>query len=418
MTKTIIYNINELVTCSGFSSKHKEEMNDLHIKYDSAIYIEDEIIKDIDSESIIFSKYMKDDIILIDANKKCVLPGFIDSHTHLVFGGYRENEFYQRINGATYMEIMEKGGGIINSVNATRKATAQELIDKSLIVLKSMLSYGVTTIEAKSGYGLDLDNEIKQLEVAKDLEKLQPIEIISTYLGAHAYINTDNMSKNEYISFMGKVVLPVIKERNLARFVDAFVEKNVYSIDEGRKILTDAKKLGFKIKIHADELSCLEGSKLAAELKCVSADHLLYASDEGINCLANNNVITTLLPLTAFNLKENYANGRKFIDKGCSVCIATDFNPGSCFSENINLAILLSNLYMGLTIEEAITAVTINAAAALSLEKSIGSIDVGKQADIIILDYDSYKFIPYHLGSSSVNRVIKKGKIVFSKENK
>ncbi|MEF9983375.1 MAG: imidazolonepropionase [Oscillospiraceae bacterium] len=416
MKKKLILNAEELVTCSGFNAKKGKEMMDLHIIENGGVYIEDGIIKDVDTTKNILSRYNKSECEIIDATGKCVLPGFIDSHTHLVFGGYRADEFNWRLRGDSYMEIMERGGGISNSVTATKNADKKSLTATALKRLSSMLSYGVTTVEAKSGYGLDFETEIKQLEINKDLGNLQPIELVSTYLGAHSVPKEyKNGKENEFIDYIIENVMPIVKERELAEFVDIFVEKNVFSVADGRKLLTKAKEMGFKTKIHADEIVSLGGAELAAEVGASSADHLLHVSDKGIADMAKANVIATVLPCTAFNLKENYAPARKMIDEGCAVAIATDFNPGSCFCENLALAFMLATLYMDVRVEEAVTAITINAAAAVGREKTIGSIDIGKQADFAILEFPSYRYIPYHIGVSSVETVIKKGEIVFSK---
>ncbi len=416
MGKLIIKNANELVTCSGFTAKKgKEEMNNLHIIENGAVYVVDGIIEAVGTTDEILAKYSEADCEVIDATGKAVLPGFVDSHTHLVFGGYRADEFNWRLQGVSYMEIMQRGGGIINSVSGTANASKEELIETALKRLKSMVSFGVTTIEGKSGYGLDFDTEIKQLEALKELEALQPVEIVRTFLGAHSVPKEYKGKEDEFIDFMIEKVMPVVKEKDLAEFVDIFVEQNVFTVEHGRKLLGKAKEMGFKTKIHADEIVQLGGAELAAEIGCTSADHLLQASDAGIEAMAKNNVIATVLPVTAFNLKEDYARGREIIDKGCALSIATDFNPGSCFCENIAFAFLLCTLYMNISVEEAVTALTINGAAAVGRENIIGSIDIGKQGDIIVLEFPSYKYIPYHIGVSSVEKVIKKGKLIFDR---
>ncbi|MEG0092022.1 MAG: imidazolonepropionase, partial [Oscillospiraceae bacterium] len=384
---------------------------------DGAVYVEDGKIVDLGTTAEVLSRHSKENCQVFDAKGRAVLPGFIDSHTHLVFGGHRADEFNWRLRGDTYMEIMERGGGIANSVTATHSATKQELTKTALRRLSSMLSFGVTTIEAKSGYGLDFDTEMKQLEVMQELEDLQPVEIVKTYLGAHSVPKEYKGRENQCVDNIINNVLPTVKEKHLAEFVDIFVEKNVFSVEDGRRLLNTAKELGFKTKIHADEMVCLGGAELAAEVGATSADHLLQASDKGISDMAKAGVVATVLPCTAFNLKENYARGRKMIDEGCALAIATDYNPGSCYCENLALAFLLATLYMDIRVEEAVTAITINGAAAIGKEGEVGSIDIGKQADFAVLEYPSYKFIPYHIGTSSVQTVIKKGKVVFERYN-
>jgi imidazolonepropionase len=314
------------------------------------------------------------------------------------------------------MEIMKRGGGIVNTVEATRQASANELLQSGIKRLDSMLSFGVTTVEGKSGYGLDKDTEIKQLEVMNHLDGIHYIDIVPTFLGAHAVPEDFKGRTDEFIEYMMQEVMPQVAERKLAEYCDVFCEKNVFSIDQSRRLLTRARELGLKAKLHADEIVQLGGAELAAELKATSADHLLQASDEGIQQMAQANVVATLLPGTAFSLKEPYARGRFIIDNNCAVALASDFNPGSCFSESIPLIFALATLHMDITTEEAVSALTINAAAALDRADRIGSLDVGKQGDLVVLEYPSYKFIPYHVGVSTVEKVIKNGNLVFDKE--
>jgi imidazolonepropionase len=333
-----------------------------------------------------------------------------------VFGGYRAEEFSWRLRGDSYMEIMQRGGGIVNTVNATRQASAEELMQSGIKRLDSMLSLGVTTAEGKSGYGLDRDTEIKQLEVMAHLDQIHYVDVVPTFLGAHAVPEEYRGREDAFIDFLTRDVMPPVADRKLAEFCDIFCEKNVFSVEQSRRLLTRAKDLGFKLKLHADEIVQLGGAELAAELGAVSADHLLQASDKGIKDMAAAGVVATLLPATAFSLKEPYADGRKMIDSNCAVALATDFNPGSCFTESIPLVFALATLYMNISAEEALSALTINAAAALDRANKIGSIDAGKQGDLIILEFPSYNYIPYHIGVSTVEKVIKQGNLVFDKE--
>jgi imidazolonepropionase len=414
----LIKNAAELVTCSGFQGKKGQEMSDLHVIPNGAVVIEEGIIKAVGTTEEILKNYKEIDYEVIDAEGKAVLPGFVDSHTHFVFGGYRAEEFSWRLRGDSYMEIMERGGGIINSVRATAEATKEELHRAGKKRLDSMLSFGVTTVEGKSGYGLDYDTEIKQLEVMDALDQEHPMDIVKTFLGAHAVPKDYKGREDEFIDYIIEKVLPTVAERNLAEFCDIFCEKNVFSVDQSRRLLTKAKEMGMQVKLHADEIVQLGGAELAAELGAVSADHLLQASDQGIADMAKAGVVATLLPCTAFSLREHYARGRYMIDQGCAVALASDLNPGSCFTESIPLVFALATLYMKMSVEEAVTALTINGAAAVGLADKIGSIDVGKQGDIIILEFPSYKYIPYHIAVSTVEKVVKKGVLVFDKEVK
>jgi len=306
---------------------------------------------------------------------------------------------------------MNRGGGIVSTVKSTKAATLSELVTSGKNRLDSMLKLGVTTVEGKSGYGLDLDTEIKQLKAMKEINKAHSMDVAVTFLGPHALPQEYKGKENEFIDFQIQEVLPKVVEENLAEFADIFCEKNVFDIEQSRRFLKKAKEMGLKLKIHADEIVQLGGAELAAELEAVSADHLLQVSEQGIDDMISKKVISTLLPSTAFCLKEKYADGRKMIDKGCAVALATDLNPGSSFTNSIPLIISLAALYMNLSPEEIISALTINGAAALDRAATVGSIDPGKKADILILDYPSYKFLPYHVGVNIVKIVIKDGKI-------
>lgn len=415
----IIKNAAQLVTCSGFKAKQGKEMSSLNVIDDGALVIEDGIIRSVGKTDDILADFDEKHISMskfdvIDAAGKAVLPGFVDSHTHLVFEGYRAEEFSWRLRGDSYMDILKRGGGIFNTVKATRAASKEDLMETGMQRLNSMLSFGVTTVEGKSGYGLDRNTEIKQLEVMKELDRHHPVDVVSTFLGAHALPEEYKGRADAYIDYIIDMVLPEIIHRNLAEFCDVFCEKNVFSVQQSRRLLLNAKEKGLKIKIHADEIERLGGTELAAEVGAVSADHLLQASDKGILSMAKAGVVATLLPGTAFCLKEPYARGRYMVDNNCAVALATDFNPGSCYSESIPLILALATLYMNFSTEEAITAITINGAAALGRADTIGSLDAGKNGDVIILKYPSYHFLPYHVGISTVEKVIKKGRLVFA----
>lgn len=412
MSKLIIKNASELVTCKGRSPKHGKNMSDIGMITNGCIVIEEDRIIDVGTTEEILKKYDEKEYVVIDATNKAVLPGFIDSHTHFIFGGYRADEFSWRLRGDNYMSIMERGGGITSSVRATRNTSLEEFIEVGKKRLDKMMAMGVTTVEGKSGYGLDCQTELKQLEAMKTLNKIHPIDIVATFLGPHSVLPEYKGKEDEFLDIMINDVMPVVVDNNLAEFADIFCEKNVFSIEQSRRFLNEAKKAGLKLKIHADEIVQLGGAELAVELSLASADHLLQASDEGIKQLAGSEVIATLLPATAFCLKEEYARARYMIDTGCAVALATDFNPGSCFTNSIPLVIALAALNMKMSIEEIISALTINAAAAIGRNDVVGSIEIGKKADIIILEYPSIHFLPYHAAVNIVETVIKNGEII------
>ncbi len=411
-----IRNASELVTCTGDAPKRGKQMEDIGIIDNGSLIIEDGIIKAVGTTDQLEKQYNINDYTIIDATNKAVLPGFIDSHTHFVFGGYRAEEFGWRLKGDSYMSIMERGGGIAATVKATHAASKQELLDAGLERLRTMLEFGITTVEGKSGYGLDKETEIRQLEVLKELNNLQPVDIVSTFMGAHAVPDPYKGKEREYLDFILKEVLPEIKIRDLADFVDIFTEKNVFSIEDSKYFLQKARELNFKLKAHVDEIAPLfGGAEMAAELGATSADHLLQASDNGIQKMAKSNVIATLLPATAFSLKEDFAKARQMIDSGCAVALASDLNPGSCFTNSIPLIIALACIYMKMSIEEVISALTINGAAAVGKESSVGSLEVGKKADVVILKYPSIHYLPYHTGINIVETVLKNGETVVKK---
>lgn len=408
MHNLIIKNASQVVTCSGFAGKRGKEMQDLHIIENGTVIVTNGIISQVlrQGEPILVNET---DYKVIDATGKALLPGFVDPHTHFVFGGYREEEFSWRMRGDSYMDIMSRGGGIVNTTRATRAASEDELMTAGKMRLDAMMRLGVTTVEGKSGYGLDKETELKQLRVMRRLNKEHPMDIVTTFLGPHATPAEWKGREDAFIDYNIHDVLPEVVKDDLAECADIFCEKNVFTIEQSRRFLTAARKHGLKLKIHADEIVQLGGAELAAELECLSADHLLRASDAGIRAMADAGVVATLLPLTAFSLREEYARGRKMIDNDCIVALATDLNPGSSFSSSVPLLFALACIYMKLTPEEAVTAFTINSAAAVNRADKIGSIDVGKQGDLVLLQFPSYKFLPYHVGMNIVDTVIKRG---------
>ena len=413
MGEILIKNLASLATNTGNKGKGGKEMGNIVELLHPWVLIKDGIIHKIGGEEL---QDLAKDAKVLDGTGKTLLPGFVDPHTHLIFGGTREEEFSMRLRGESYMAIMEKGGGIKYSVRKTREASFEELFTQAEKTLKSMAELGITTVEAKSGYGLDKDTELKQLRVTKKLMETSPIEIVSTFMGAHDIPLEYKGRDREFLDFLTDEVLPVIKEENLAEFGDIFTEKNVFTVEDSRTYLKKMREAGLKLKIHADEINDLGGAALAAELSLVSADHLLKANEEGLLKMKEAGVIPVLLPLTAFSLKEEFAKARHMIDLGLPVAMGTDFNPGSCYSFSVPLMLSLGTLYMGMTPEEALTAVTLNSAAALERAERIGSIEEGKEADLILIDAPSYRFLTYHFGMNLVTTTVKKGKIVYMKQ--
>lgn len=407
--KIVIRNASEVVTCSGFEAKKGTAMSDVGVIENGAVAVSNGIITHVGPTEEVLRQIEVSEYLEVDASGRSLLPGFVDSHTHFVFGGYREEEFSWRMKGDSYMSIMERGGGIVNTMSATRKAGYDDLFDDAYDRLDTMMDMGVTTVEGKSGYGLDLATELIQLRIMKELDEEHPVDIVSTFLGAHAVPPEFEGRTDAYVDYIIEEVLPNVRNERSVTFCDVFCEQGVFSTEQSERLLKAARSHRFKLKLHADEIVCSGGAELAARLKAVSADHLLQISDTGIKRLAHSGTIATLLPLTAFSLDEPYAPGRKMIDAGCAVALASDLNPGSCFSCSIPLLFALACIRMKLSPEEALTALTINGAAALGRAKMVGSIDVGKKADLVLLKFPSYKFLPYHVGMNIVDTVIKDG---------
>lgn len=359
------------------------------------------------------SSLIGEDTVVLDRQNETLTPGMVDSHTHLIHGGSRENELPMKLKGVPYLEILQKGGGILSTVRNTRSWTKGELKEKATKSLNQMLLHGTTTIEAKSGYGLDLDTEIKCLEAVAELNNEHPMDIVSTYMGAHAIPEEFKGNTQGYMDFMTEKVMPIVKERNLAEFMDVFCEHGVFSPEESEKLFIAGKNMGFKLKIHADEIVPLQGAELAAKVGAVSADHLLAASDEGIKMMAEAGVTATVLPGTSFYLMTGkYARARDMMNAGVRVAIATDYNPGSSPTENLQAVMTFACFGMKLTPEEIVKAMTLNGAYAISRNKEIGSLEVGKKADMVLFNSANPEYIVYHYGINHVDTVIKGGKIV------
>ncbi len=401
-----------IYTPQGYSALRGAEMGAIRHIDDGEVEVTDGVITYVGP-----TREIEDDghTHIIDAGGRALLPGFVDSHTHMVFGGFRPEEFMWRMRGDTYMSIMERGGGIVSTMRATREASVEELEAKTRGFIDTMSRMGVTTVEGKSGYGLDHDAEIRQLEVMKRINEdpARKVDIAITFLGAHALPPEYAGRHDDYIDFLIEVMLPEIKARGLAENCDIFCEKGVFTVEQSRRLLKAAAQAGFGLKVHADEIVTTGGAELAAELGALSADHLLHASDEGIKAMAQSGTVATILPLTAFTLREPFARVRDMIDSGCAVALATDLNPGSCCSGSIPLTFALACIYMHMSVEEAVTAMTLNGAAAIGRADSIGSIEEGKLGDLVLLCSDTPAFLPYYTGMNSVNTVIKRGRIVY-----
>ena len=350
---------------------------------------------------------------LVDAHGLIAAPGFIDSHTHLVHAGSREHEYEELQKGMPYLYLLNRGGGILGTVDMTRKASFDVLYQKAYRSLDLMMSYGVTVVESKSGYGLALEHETKQLRVNQKLNDEHPVRVISTYMGAHAVPREYKNRKDEYIEVM-KEDLKHIRQLELAEAVDVFCEEGVFSVDETRDLLMHAKSLGFKIKVHADEIHPLGGAGLGVMLGCSSVDHLMATSDEDMDALALSNTVANVLPGTSFYLKKNYARAKEMIKRGVALSIAGDYNPGSCPTENFQFMMQLASNQMGLLPAEILNAVTLNPAYHLGLAQSKGSLEVGKDADIVLMDAPSLTYVLYHFGINHTKDVYIKGKKVVS----
>ena len=412
----LIVNADELITLAGANQKPRigKQMRELGIIHHGALAVKDGRIVAVGKTAEVTKAFKAENVI--SAHGKTVMPSFVDPHTHLVFAGFREDEFQMRVEGASYMEILSSGGGILKTVRETRKASVEKLVDFGLKRLDVMLEYGTTTVEAKSGYGLTTKDELKILEAIKRINQLHCVDVVPTFLGAHAIPPEFKANPHDYVNLIVEETIPKVAEKKLAEFCDVFCERNVFSLEQSKRILVAGKNYGLKPKIHADEMSTLGGSELAADIGAVSADHLLFSSVEGIKAMANKGVIAVLLPAAAFSLMiGKYADARLMIDLGVPVALGTDFNP-NCLVENMQLVIAFACHFMKLTSAEALTAATINAAHAIERANEIGSLEIGKKADIIVLDVPNHKFLGYHFGVNLVDKVIKNGRIVIDKE--
>ncbi|WP_353095224.1 imidazolonepropionase [Tissierella praeacuta] len=412
----VIKNIDNLITLKGDNKPRvKESLKDIGIIKNGTLALNGEKIIYVGEGELPSDIILDENTVVLDGTGKTVTPGLVDSHTHLVHGGSRENELAMRLKGVPYLDILAAGGGIHSTVKSTREATFEQLYNKAKKSLDTMLGFGVTTVESKSGYGIeDFGTELKQLEVADKLNDNHPIDIVSTFMAAHAIPKDYKDNPDDFVEIIIRDMLPEVAKRKLAKFCDVFCEEGVFTIEQSRKILLAAREYDMEPKLHADEIEPLGGAELAAEIGCITADHLIAASDIGIEKMAEKGVIANLLPGTSFNLQTGkFARARYMIEKGVPVSLSTDYNPGSCPTENLQLIMSFASLIMKLTPEEVITGVTINGAAALGLEKKIGSLEIGKKGDIVVFDAPNLEYILYHFGVNHVDTVVKNGKIVY-----
>jgi len=344
----------------------------------------------------------------------CVIPGFVDAHTHMCFAGRREEEFIQRLEGMEYLEILRRGGGILSSVRAVRATTEEELLAVALRHARSALRFGTTTLEIKSGYGLDTESELKMLRVIERIGRETPIDVVPTFMGAHAVPEEHAANPEDYVGIIVRETLPAVAKQAIARFCDVFCEEGVFNADQSRRILEAARRAGLELKIHADEVHDLGGAALAADLQTTSAEHLLRANDTGLRAMAQAGVTGVLLPATAYSLRKDYAPARKMVELGLPVAVATDCNPGTAYTESMPFVFGLAVLNMRLSAAESLVAATLNGAYAIGMAGRAGSLEIGKNADFLLLDGDSPAILAYHAGVSPVVRVFKRAESVYS----
>jgi imidazolonepropionase len=408
-----VKNISQLVTIAsnGKKTKTRGDMSELGIVKEAGVLCLNGKIEWVGKMSD-WNRSLPEDFAEIDADGKVVMPGFVDSHTHMMFAGTRVYEFSLRSQGATYQQISEQGGGILSTVRRVRAVSKKELKRSTAKYLLDMMKQGTTTVEIKSGYGLEMSSEIKMLEAINELRNEEMMTIVPTFIGAHAVPPEYKDGTDAYVREITDEMIPYIAKKNLAVFCDVFCEKGYFGLDEAERVLAAGKKMGIVPKVHADELTSFGGAELAEKIGAASADHLENVTDKGIAALQRSDVVATLLPGVSFFLGHGYAPARKLIDAGVPVAIATDFNPGSCMSYSMPMMMTIACTQMQMTPEEALTAVSLNGAAALNMSSSVGSVEVGKNADLVIADIPDYRFMAYHFGTNHVWKTIKNGTIL------
>ncbi len=408
----LVCNASELLTFRNDGPKKGAALENVDIIEEGAVAVDGGRIVETGPTPALKKKYRAAEIV--DAQNRVVLPGFVDPHTHPVFGATRESEFDMRLRGKTYVEITEAGGGIFSSVRSLRATPQEELLALLRERLDRFITLGTTTVEAKSGYGLNLEDEVRSLEAIARCNEEHPIELVPTFLGAHQMPREFARRRGEYIDKLIEEILPTIRQRGLAEFCDIFCEKGVYEIDETRRIMSAARDLGFSLRFHADELEAMGGAELAADLGAASADHLVMVSEKGLDKMARSGVIPVVLPGTVFSLNlRTRTPVRAMIDAGLPVALASDFNPGTSFVQSMPAVINIACCMLRMTVAEALNAATVNAAWSLGRGEVVGSLQAGRQADILITDCPNHLFFGYRLGWNPVKLVIKKGRVVY-----
>lgn len=410
MSRLLITNIGQLATPEGSKARAGEEQGRIRQLKNAWLLVEEGRIAAIGQAQP--PAELPEGSEILDAGGRLVTPGLVDAHTHLVFGGWRAHEMAQKLAGVPYLDILAAGGGILDTLRRTREASQQQLEEKALKALQEMLSLGTTTCEAKSGYGLNLEDELKQLRAAASLHKAQPVELVSTLMAAHALPPEYREDRQAYLKLIMEEIIPAVAREGLADYCDVFCEQGVFDAEESRLVLLAGQKAGLRSKIHADEIHPIGGSELAGEIRAISAEHLIAITEGGIEALRQGDVIACLLPATSLYLGKGYAPARKMVQAGVPVALGSDFNPGSCPSLNLQLCMTLSCLYYRLSPAEVLTAATLNAAAAIGRAETIGSLETGKQADLVLWDAPDLDYLCYRLGSNLVSAVVKKGEVV------
>ena len=411
MERLLVTNIGFLATPEGTSARSGGAQGEIRTLQDAWVLMEDGLISAVGTGVPPAAEGTR----VLDAGGRLATPGLVDAHTHLIFGGWRQNELALKLRGVPYLDILAQGGGILSTVRATRAASQEELADKARLALDEMLTLGTTTCEAKSGYGLDTETELRQLRAIRALDQTHPIDLVPTFLGAHALPEAYKNDRAGYIRLLCEEMIPAAAAEGLAEFCDVFCETGVFTAEESRAILEAGKKYGLRPKIHADEIDPIGGSRLAGEIGAVSAEHLIVCPEEGIAAMAAGGATACLLPCTSFYLGAAYAPARRMVEAGVPVAMATDFNPGSCPCLNMQLVMSLGCLKYRLTPEEVLTAVTLNGAAAIGRADRTGSVESGKWGDLVIWEAEDLNYICYRLGGNLARTVIKKG-VPYGKE--